>query len=194
MNSAEYISVLVSIVIGLAFADVLFSLHRLLRAGRRVRWDWAAPIAAALVVMVLVMMWWSFYRPTPEPVSIGEFLPSLVLLTLLFLLAGAALPDEVPAEGLSLRAYYDANGRYFWSLFAALLGWVLLLQAVAVVHAAVTRGASVAPWFTGRLIEFGILAVFVSLIFVRRRWWHAVAFLILASGPIGWVARSIGER
>jgi hypothetical protein len=40
-------------------------------------------------------------------------------------------------------------------------------------------------------VEFGILAVFVSLAVVRRRWWHAVGFLILSTGPIGWVSRSI---
>lgn len=121
VNSAEYIAVLVSIVIGLALADLLASLHRLLRAGRRVRWDWAAPLAAILVVMTLVMLWWAFYQPSAEPVSIGEFLPDFVTLVLLFLLAGAALPDEVPPEGLSLRTYYDRNGPYFWSLFSATL-------------------------------------------------------------------------
>jgi hypothetical protein len=75
MNSAEYVSVLVSIVVGLALTDVLQSLHRLLRAGRRVRWDWAAPLSTLLVVMVLVMLWWAFYQPAAGRISIGEFLP-----------------------------------------------------------------------------------------------------------------------
>ncbi|MDP8916041.1 MAG: hypothetical protein M3M95_02330 [Pseudomonadota bacterium] len=188
MNAAEYVSVLVSIVIGLAIADILFSLHRLLRAGRRVKWDWAAPLATALVLMVLVMMWWSFYQPEPRPLSIGEFLPSFVLLVLLFLLGGAALPDETPAEGIDLRAYYDSNGRYFWTLFALTMAWLLLVDFVG----AALRGADLRPVLEGSLVEFGILAVFVSLIFVRRRWWHAVAFLILATGPVGWVARTLG--
>lgn len=188
MNSAEYVSVLVSIVIGLALADVLFSLHKLLRAGRRVRWDWAAPIAAALVVMVLVMMWWSFYQPTAGKLSIGAFLPDFVTLVLLFLLAGAALPDDVPAEGVGLRDYYDRNGPYFWGLFTATLGWVIATDF----GRAALAGRPLGAVLRGNLVELGILAVFASLIVVRRRWWHAVAFVILASGPVGWISRSLG--
>jgi hypothetical protein len=190
MNAAEYVSVLVSIVIGLALADVLFSLHRLLRAGRRVKWDWAAPLSALLVVMVLMMMWWSFYQPAGQaaPLTIAQFLPSFVLLVLLFLLAGAVLPDEVPAEGLSLKTYYDANGPYFWGLFAATLAWVIGTSAVAQVQA----GRAPPDILRDNLVEFVILGVFVSLVFVRRRWWHAIAFVILASGPLGWLARSLG--
>lgn len=188
MNSAEYVSVLVSIVIGLAVADVLASLHRLLRARSRVQWDWAAPLATALVLMLLVMMWWSFYRPDDTTPTIGDFLPSFVLLVLLFLLAGAALPDEVPPAGLNLRAYYDSNGSYFWTLFAATLAWVLLTEIVG----GLVQGSGIAPLLRSNLVDFAVLAVFVSLIFVRRRWWHAVAFVLLASGPIGWVARSLG--
>ena len=188
MSSAEYVAVLVSIVIGLALTDLLASLHRLLRAGRRVRWDWAAPLGAVLVALVLVMMWWSFYRPNIGAVSIGEFLPSLVTLVLVFLLAGAALPDEVPAEGLSLRAYYDRNGPYFWGLFAATLAWLIAVDLATTL----IRGGSLPAVLRGNVVELGILAVFVSMALVRRRWWHAVGFLILASGPLGWVSRSGG--
>jgi hypothetical protein len=197
MNAAEYVSVLVSIVIGLALADILTSLHELFRAGRRVKWDWAAPLATALVVMLLMMMWWSLYPgqagagsppAAAEPMTIGRFLPQFVLLVLLFLLAAGALPDEVPVEGVDLRAYYERNAAYFWSLFAATLAWVMGVEIVG----AALEGAKLVPLLSANTVEFGILAVFVSLIFVRKRWWLAVAFLILASGPISWVTRSLG--
>lgn len=194
MNAAEYVSVLVSIVIGLALADILTSVHKLFRAGRRVKWDWAAPLAAALVVMLLMMMWWSLY-PAPAaggqaatPFTIGRFLPQFVLLVLLFLLAAGALPDDVPVEGVDLRAYYERNAAYFWSLFAATMAWVMVVEIVG----SALEGARLVPLLEANVIEFGILAVFVSLIFVRKRWWLAVAFLILASGPIGWLTRSLG--
>lgn len=37
-----------------------------------------------------------------------------------------------------------------------------------------------------------VVGVFASLIVVRNRWWHAIAFLILSTGPIGWLSRSLG--
>lgn len=188
MSAFEYVSVMASIIIGLALVDVLVSLNRLIRAGRQVRWDWAAPVASLLVVLTLIQIWWSLYQPTDRGMTIGQFLPLFVELVILFLLGAAALPDDVPADGVDLRTYYDRNGPYFWSLFTAALGWLLVLGAIQVV----VNGNSVIDLLEARLVDFLILGVFASLIFIRRRWWHAVAFVILALGPIGWLSRSLG--
>ena len=188
MSAFEYVSVMASIIIGLALVDVLVSLNRLIRAGRQVRWDWAAPLASLLVVLTLIQIWWGLYQPTDRGMTIGQFLPLFVELVILFLLGAAALPDEVPADGIDLKTYYDRNGPYFWSLFTAALGWLLVIGAVQVI----VNGNSVMDLLEGRLVDFLILGVFASLIFIRRRWWHAVAFVILALGPIGWLSRSLG--
>lgn len=187
MSAFEYTSVLASIIIGLALVDVLISLNRLIRAGGRVKWHWAAPVATVLVVLTVIQIWWALYSPEDATVTIGEFLPQFVVLVILFLLAAAALPDEVPAEGLDLKAYYRRNGPYFWSLFTAALGWLLLADAVE--NAA--NGLLLA-FLSQRIIDFVVLGVFASLIFVRRLWWHAIAILLLSSGPIGWLSRSLG--
>lgn len=187
MSAFEYTSVLASIIIGLALVDVLVSLNRLIRAGKVVKWHWAAPVAAMLVVLTLIQIWWSLYRPQDAAITIGEFLPQFVELVILFLLAAAALPDEIAAEGVDLKAYYHRNGPYFWSLFTAALGWLLLLDVVE----NASNGVLLA--FLGQsVIDFAVLGIFASLIFVRRLWWHALAILLLSSGPIGWLSRSLG--
>ena len=188
MSAFEYVSVMASIIIGLALVDVLVSLNRLIRAGRLVRWDWAAPLAAVLVVLTLVQIWWSLYRPEDRPMTIGQFLPLLVELVILFLLGAAALPDDVPADGLDLKAYYDRNGPYFWGLFTAALGWLIVTGAVETL----ANGESLARLLEARIVDLAVLGVFASLIVVRNRWWHAVAFVILSTGPIGWLSRSLG--
>jgi hypothetical protein len=187
MTAFEYTSILASIIIGLALVDVLVSLNRLIRAGRQVKWHWAAPAATALVVMTLLQIWWSLYRPQDAGITIAQFLPLFVVLVLLFLLAAAALPDEIPAEGVDLKAYYHRNGPYFWGLFSAALGSLLIIDAVE----NASNGVLLA-WLSPRIIDFTVLAVFTSLIFVRRLWWHAIALLLLSSGPIGWLSRSLG--
>lgn len=188
MSAFEYTSVLASIIIGLALVDVLVSLNRLIRAGPAVRWHWAAPAAALLVALTIIQIWWSVYSPVDSAMTIGQFLPLLVELVLLFLLAAAALPDEVPPGGLDLRLYYDRNGPYFWSLFTAALAWLIGVQAVETV----ANGEDVGRLLEARLVDLAVLAVFASLIFVRRLWWHALAFVFLATGPIGWLSRSLG--
>lgn len=178
--------VFVSIVIGLGVADILVSLHRLLRARAQVRWDWAALVVAFLVLLTIVQMWWTIAQPGAGPVTIGAFLPMLVELILLFLLASAVLPDSVSPEGVDLKAYYDANGGYIWALFAAALGWLVVVDLVSVTPRLGLKAA------LGRQLgEFVALGAMISLIFTRRRWWHAIGLCVLASGPLGWLSRSL---
>lgn len=183
----ENVLVFVSIVIGVAVTDMLVSLHRLLRARRQVRWDWLPLVVAFLVLLTIVQMWWGIAQPGAKSLTIGAFLPSLVELVLLFLLASASLPDEVPAEGLDLKTYYHENGADIWSLFSLALGWLISLQTIAAyAHVGLVR--AVQP----QLVEFGILGLMISAIFIRNRWWHMLVLLLLASGPIGWLSRSLG--
>jgi hypothetical protein len=121
ITAADYLSTFVSIVLGVALADLATSLHRLLRARSLVRWDFLAPMAAFGAMLVIVMGWWELYDNFAGRVALGRFLMVLLSLLLLFLLAASALPDEVPAEGIDLRAYYLDNRTYFWGIFALFL-------------------------------------------------------------------------
>lgn len=188
MSAFEYTSVLASIIIGLALVDILISFNRLIRAGGSIRWHWAAPAAALLVALTIIQIWWGSYSPRDVAMTIGQFLPLLVELVILFLLAAAALPDDIPAGGLDLKLYYDRNGPYFWSLFTAALGWLIVVEFAGTV----LNGEDIGALLEARLVDLAVLAVFASLIFVRRLWWHAIAFLCLATGPIGWLSRGLG--
>ncbi len=172
----EYVLALVSILVGLAVADLATCLHRLLRARRRVTWDWL-PLTAALIVLLLVFeFWWGFYRFGTAPVwtHYGAFLFLGALLICMFLLASAALPDEVPEGGLNLAAYYAENSRYFWSLFG-----IFVLLAVAM---------EVAPAWErdlGReeaeriLPNLAFAALLFSLAWVRDRRYHAAVVPVM---------------
>jgi hypothetical protein len=188
MSAFEYTSVMASIIVGLALVDILVSLNRLIRAGGSVRWHWAAPVTASLIAMTIIQIWWSGYTPQEAPMTIGQFLPLLVELVLLFLLAAAALPDDIPAGGVDLRLYYDRNAPYLWGLFAASLGWAVAVSATEWVMA----GERPAAFVEQHLVDLLVLALFISLIFVRRLWWHMIVLAFAALGPIGWLSRSLG--
>ena len=184
----EHMLIFASIIVGVAVTDQMVSLNRLLRARHRVSWDWTVPAVALLALLTVVQIWWSVAQPSAGRITIGQFLPTLVELILLFLLCAATLPDEVPADGLSLRDYYDAQSPYIWTLFAAALAWTIVVGQAQV---AAAGRLSIANLFD-RSVDLIVLAVMVSLIFIRRRWWHALAMLALATGPIGWLSRSLG--
>jgi hypothetical protein len=177
-----------SIIVGLAVADQLVSLHRLLRRRHDVGWDWAALIVALLVLLAQVQGWWSLAQ-REGALTIGEFLPMLTQLILMFLLASAVLPDEVPPNGIDLKTYYHDNGSYIWSLFSAAAGLGTAIRIVADVQA----GSQPLPLLIERIPELVVLGMIISLIFIRRRWWHAATMLVLVGvGPLLWLSRSLG--
>jgi hypothetical protein len=130
MSLVERVGVLVAIVLGLALAELGTSFHRLMRAGKRVRWDWMSPTLAFVMLLEAVQFWWlsqSWYANATE-LHLIEFLPRLLILLLIYLLAAAALPDEVPEEGINLRTFYVETSRYFWALIGLLtLGIMIFL-------------------------------------------------------------------
>jgi hypothetical protein len=103
----EYLLALVSILIGLAVTDVSRSLHRLIRARQRVRWDWLPLVAALLVMMLILEFWWIFYGlgTASAWTHYGAFLVLAASLVCMFLLASAGLPDQIPEEGIDLSQY-----------------------------------------------------------------------------------------
>ncbi len=183
MNPYTYLVPLVSVLVGLAVTDVAKSLHVLLGARRRVRWD-ALPLASALLaVLVAYNLWWRLFGAGEAAghLTLGGFLPLALQLVLLYLVCAAALPDAVPDDGLDLRAFYDANGRTLWTLFAL---YVAVLVATRLVRLALGDGG---PGGWTLAANVASLATFVVLAVVRRRSVHAVALaLLLGLAVVDW--------
>lgn len=177
MNSFEYITVLVSIVIGLAMADMAASLHRLLRAGSKVEWDWIAPTAAALVLLELFNLWWKWHGFTGD--TLGEVMPYFAALLLLFLAASASLPDEVPEAGIDLRQFEQDSHRYFWLVYTGfVVVWMGLRTALDL-----GRGDSVARTLMAHWEDYLMIALYGAVILVRRRWLSG----IVLAGSLLWL-------
>ena len=192
MTAGEYVAAFASIILALAVTDLATSMHRLLRARKRVQWDWL-PLAAALLILVgTVQFWWLFFElwSPSNAFTLGGFLPDLLTLLLLFFIASAALPDEVPAEGLDLRVYYFENRTYFWSLFLLL---AVSTTATIIFHRldSVTTAADVI-----RLILQGgnvtLVIIAAVLIATSKRWVHlALVLFMLAALVWQWVSLTI---
>ena len=176
MTPFEYVLAFASILVGLAMADLATSLHRLLRARGRVRWDWLAPLASVLVVLTVLEFWWSFYRIGRADgwASYGQFLPLVALLFVMFLLASAALPDEVPDGGIDLADYYRTNARYFWLLFAVFVG-----LAVVVTSLATNATMPVRVMLRAEAGNGVFAAALVSLAIIRRRGYHTTVIVLM---------------
>lgn len=178
MRPFEYALVLISILMGLALADIVVSLHRLLRSQQRVRWDGRVLIATSLVMLEIVRMWFAQWtgRDLAIAVTFGAYLGEFIQILLLVLLAFASLPDHV-AESCDLRDFYERNRRYFWSVFAAYQASYFALWLMVFGGTQSTVGGAVTPIDWVRMV--GPLAVYVMLAFVRLRWLDYLAPLLI---------------
>ena len=191
MSTTEYVLSFIGIIVGLAVADLAHSLHRLLRASGQIRWHWYPLATTSLLLLLILEIWWGMaYLGRPEVrLTIGTFLPLVAGLVVLYLAASAALPDAVPDEGLDLRDYYFHHHRYFWLLFALLVG-IFLLQRAG--FAWWIRGAEILPRvFTNVIPNFAIIGIAISLAYVRRAWWHSLWLLLL---PIVMFASTVNRQ
>ena len=129
MGAFEYMLMLVSVVLGLAVSDLAISLHRLLGAGARVRWDALAPLAAAVAFLKIVNQWWAWFATAQiaRALTFEAFVLVLIATTMLFLLAAAAFPDEAPEGQIDLAQHYAKVARRYWLLFASEL---VLMNAI----------------------------------------------------------------
>ena len=186
MSVGEYVSVFVSIVLGLGVADLAVSLHKLLLAQKRVRWDWLSPAIASFTALNIIAVWWAtyeWYQRAPN-LTMLAFVPDFILLSLLFLTAAAALPEEVPAEGLDLREFYFSRSRYFWTLN--------LLQLLMAAIFILPRYVGAGDWRALASIQAENLPHIIGvaiLILTKRLWVHRLLvgtlFAFLIVGYVG---------
>lgn len=180
--------VFASIILGVAISDQILSLHRLLRSDAPIRWHWAQPWFAMIVLLLNVMIWWSLASGDDARLTIGGFLPLLVTLILLALLTASTLPDRIDIGGVDLAAYYQSNRRYQWTLLTLALAWQLGGDIIE----GVSAWAELPSLLYDRAVDIIVLVVMIAMAFIRRWWLVAIGMALLSTGPIGWLSRSIG--
>ena len=176
MSPFDYALGLVSVLVGLALADVAASLHRLLRQAWLVRWDGRVVLCVVLVIITITGMWfevWSI-RSVKAVLSYPFYLSLFLEFMVLFLVCAACLPDE-PGESCDLGAFYERNRTYLWSLFA-------LFQTSFFLHWIYFAGLRMSNHWQTLLLGTWVgvpLLVFVLLAMIRSRWFHYIALLAL---------------
>ena len=183
----EQALVFASIVLGVAVAFELENLNRVLRS-KAVKWHWAQPAFALFVLLSIVAYWWGAASQPPRSISFAEFMPVMLQLVLLVLLAAVSLPDRVEGDGRDLARYYQHNRRYQWGLYAIYF-WSIHVGYLAHVF---RTSDSVLTVLTraGPDTVFGLL--FIVMMFAEKWRWVAIGFAILALSPILWAARTLG--
>ena len=188
MNGFDYALGLLTILMGLALADITFSFHKLAVRARTIRWDGRLLMAATLVVFECVRLWFAEWtlRNIAVALTFPVYLGQFVQMLLLVLLAASCLPDH-PTDDFDLCAFYEARRRYFWGLFTAyhlmFFVWWIVFGATSAdgLNAAgpIDWARVLAPLllfpilmiFRRRWLDYAIPCMFI--LFYAARYWHA---------------------
>jgi hypothetical protein len=116
----NYLSILISLIIGLAIAQVLTGIGRLIQARARVVFFWPSVLWAALFQVILIETWWSMFRLRSD--QTWNFFSFLVITAHpigLFMICSLILPDPSEFGGarpVDLHANYLDHRVWFYGL------------------------------------------------------------------------------
>jgi len=119
VDSFSYLSVLLSIVIGLAITQILQGLRALMLARGSARLYAPSLFWAALMLLIATQMWWaSFGLHDQGEWTFGIYGLILLQVALFYLACGLVLPDLTP-DRIDLERDYYRNRGWFFGLLAA---------------------------------------------------------------------------
>ncbi|MCH7817398.1 MAG: hypothetical protein IIC60_12600 [Proteobacteria bacterium] len=177
MSQFEYLSVLISILIGLGITQMTISWGQLLQHPDQVRFSWLHGFWSVFILFIMIQFWWAFwsYRTVTDWSLAWLFIKVLQGISLVFCTI-LILPGRVSAEVIDLDALYYANARAFFLFAMAFLvlssvGDTLILGMPLVHTENVIRVAglgllSLVAWSTDRRLHVGVPIVSVVLLAV----------------------------
>ena len=131
MDAFGYLSVLLSIIIGLGVTQLLTSLGRVIRHRDRVRVDWLPILWSIVLLVVFVQVWWSMFGLRRQnDWTFGAFLFILGQTCGLYLMAAVLLPEQIETDSVDLAEHYQRQHRWFFSFLVATLILSLLKDRV----------------------------------------------------------------
>src|SRR5690348_4542983 len=122
MDAFSYLSVLLSIILGLAIAQVLQGYRALLLARGRVRLSAPVLIWSGLLLLVATQAWWaSFGLRQRMNWDFLSFAIILLQMVLLYMLSAVIFPEVEPSGPVDLVDHFDRHRRAFYSFLLAML-------------------------------------------------------------------------
>lgn len=179
MDPFEYLSVLVSIIVGLALAHLLSSSARLLQARRRVRPHATSLCWMAFLFLANIQIWWvGFERRGDTEWHFFAFLLYLSIPITVFLLSYLVVPDLDDAEGVDLARNFDDNRPWFFALLAA-------LPAISLAEETMRDGRL--PLDADAVYRAGLLVASLGASVIRSARFHLTYALLSLASLCGYV-------
>lgn len=181
MDAFDYLTVLISIILGLAITQILQGFRDLMQARKRLTLYWPSVLWAILLLVICVQEWWAMFgwRHYPDWTFFGF---SLVIAQVVgtYLAAALVLPDVDRNESLDLRAYYYANHRWFFTLGA-------LTVAISIAKDRILSGTWPSP-LMNVVFQLALIAIFTTCALVANERVHKLLAPLAAICFLAYIA------
>ena len=175
----EYLTILISVVIGLALTHLLTNLIRIIHNREHVKPYWVHLLWSATIVLWTISFWWfTFSMSTVREWTLGLFAFVMVYAVLLYVLMALLFPEDIEKKQNYEQLYFQNQKWFFTTLTLFLMldlvdFWIRLQTGLDIV--------TVGPYafFIGPLIVLSGIAIFT-----KSRLFHA----FFAVQAIVWVA------
>jgi hypothetical protein len=170
MDAFSYLSVLLSIIVGLAITQILSGFRGIVLWRSRVRMYWPALLWSGTLLLINVQSWWAMF--SLREVTTWTFAGFAVVLAqtiVQYMLAAVVLPDFSGEIHVDLRAHYWAHTRWFFGLFIALLVCSLCKELILYGRL---------PEHEDLMFHIGFIALSATALFTRRDGFHKFLALL----------------
>jgi hypothetical protein len=117
MDEFSYLSVLISVILGLAVTQILKGFRGILLSRSRIRIYWPVIAWAALLLMVCSQNWWSMFgMRNRHDWTFLQFAMVLLQTILIYMVAGLVFPDLFGEEVVDLKENFYAHRGWFLTL------------------------------------------------------------------------------
>ena len=117
----EYLTVLISVVVGLSLTSFLTNIVRIIHVRGDVTVSWVQLLWSVVILMWTVAFWWfTFVLAAEREWTFTLFVFLLAYSTLLFVLMALLFPEGVP-ENHNYRTQFMRNRNWFFSIFLLFL-------------------------------------------------------------------------
>jgi len=180
MDAFSYLSVLLSIILGLAITQILKGFRGLALSRARVVLYWPTLLSAVLLMLINVQSWWSMFGMREIRVwTFAMFLVVLLQTTAVYMLAGLVLPDFHGEKTIDLREHYFAHRRLYFGLFVLTLLISLAKDVVLTGH--MTDNMNLA-------FHLGFMALAGIGALTAKEWYHKSVSLVSGVAFVAYIA------
>ena len=168
MTPFEYVTVLISIILGLGITLVLTGIAEIIKRWKSTKHFWPYQIWIALAFILHLQEWWTTYEfKTVTSWTLPAFLFVVLYPILLFILANLLFPTEWK-NGIDFKAFYFDNYLKFFTCLILLAGLSVLQNVLLSSYT-----------LQDQALQFSILIIFSIMLIWQTK--NVIVHTVLAS-------------